>query len=160
MQRTNLGRVVGGTEYEFGCAIISRTDVGDVGLILHQNLCATEVAQLENTRVGVKEQVLGLDIAMADALGVDIGQGSEKLVDEQLDLENWHGSLHLVEEARRTIDRFRHKLLYQVQVDLIFLLVVSFTIPRLGTYFLCLHVPHWNSRRPSIERYLGGEQSS
>src|SRR5213076_806939 len=97
---TYLRRVVGGTEYEFGCSIVSGADVGYVGLILNQNLCASEVAELENARVGVEEKVLRLNVTMADSLRMDIGQCPEELVDVEFDLENWHRRLHLVEESR------------------------------------------------------------
>ena len=36
---TNVTGVVGGSEYEFRSSVVARTDVGDVGLSLHQDLC-------------------------------------------------------------------------------------------------------------------------
>ena len=36
---TNVTCVVGGSEYEFRSSVVARTDVGDVGLSLHQDLC-------------------------------------------------------------------------------------------------------------------------
>jgi hypothetical protein len=68
---------------------------------------------------------LWLDVAVADALGMDIGQGAEELIDVQLDLENRHGRLHFVEESRSSVDSLGHKLLHQVQVDLVLLHIVS-----------------------------------
>lgn len=58
---------------------------------------------------------------MTDALGVDVCQSSKQLVNVQLDLENGHGGLHLVEKSRSSVDGLGHKFLHQVQVDLIFL---------------------------------------
>ena len=49
-------------------------DVGDVGLPLHEHLGAAEVTQLELVRLGVDQQVLGLDVAMAHLHAVDMGQ--------------------------------------------------------------------------------------
>ena len=74
---TDLGCVVGSTKDEFGCPVIPRTDIGYIGLILHQDLGAAKVAQLEDTRGWVKQKVLRLDIAMADSLRVDVCQSSE-----------------------------------------------------------------------------------
>lgn len=59
---------------------------------------------------------------MADALGVDVGEGAEKLVDVELNLENWHGSLHLVEVSGSTVDSFWHKLLHEIEVNFILLI--------------------------------------
>lgn len=58
---------------------------------------------------------------MADALGVDVRQSPEQLVDVQLDLEDRHGRLHLVEESGGTVDSLGNELLDQVEVDFIFL---------------------------------------
>jgi hypothetical protein len=58
---------------------------------------------------------------MADSLGMDVCKGTEKLVDIQLDLENRHGGLHLVEVSRRTVNGFRDILLYKIEVDLVLL---------------------------------------
>jgi hypothetical protein len=58
---------------------------------------------------------------MADALRVDVGKGSEELVDVELNLENWHSSLHLVEISRSPVDSLGDIFLHQVKVDLILL---------------------------------------
>lgn len=65
---------------------------------------------------------MGLDVAVTDTLGVDIGQSSEQLVGVEFDLEYRHGGLGLVEEPGSTIDSFGNELLDQVQVNLILLL--------------------------------------
>ena len=120
---TNLRGIVRSSEDELGRPVVSRADVRDVRLVLHQNLCTSEVAELEDASARVEEQILRLDVAMADTLGMDVCQSSEKLLDVQLDLENWHRRLHLVEEPRGAVNSLWHKLLYQVEVYLIFLLV-------------------------------------
>lgn len=58
---------------------------------------------------------------MADSLGVDVGERAEKLVDVELDLENGHDGLHLVEIARSPVNGFRHELEYEVEVNFVFL---------------------------------------
>lgn len=58
---------------------------------------------------------------MADALRVYVGESSEELVCVQLDLEDGHGGLHLVEVARGAVDGLGDVLLDQVEVDLILL---------------------------------------
>lgn len=118
---TNLCCVVGRAEDELRRPVVPRADVRDVGLILHQNLGATEIAQLEYAGGRIEKQVLRFDVAMADALRVNVGQRTEKLVDVQLNLENGHGRLHLVEESRGSVDSLGDEFLHQVQVDLIFL---------------------------------------
>lgn len=88
---TDLCCVVSRAEDELRRPVVPRADVRDVGLILHQNLGAAEVAQLEYASGRVKKQVLRLDVAVANALRVNVGQRSEKLVDVQLNLEDGHG---------------------------------------------------------------------
>jgi len=78
---TNLCRVVGRAKDEFGSTIVARADVRDVGLILDQDLGTAKVAELEDAGSGVEEQVLGLDVSVADTLGVDVCEGAEELVD-------------------------------------------------------------------------------
>lgn len=118
---TNLGRVVGGTKNQLGGSVVARTNVRHIRLILDENLGAAEIAQLEDATVGVEQEILGLDVAMTDALRVDVGECSEELVNVELDLESRHDSLHLVEVTRSTIDRFRDEFLHEVEVDFIFL---------------------------------------
>ena len=71
---TDLGGIVSSTEDEFWRTVVSRADVGDVWLILHQNLCRAKVTQLQNTGVRVQKQVLRLDISVTDTLRVDVGE--------------------------------------------------------------------------------------
>jgi len=118
---TNLGRVVGGAKDQLGRSVVPRTNVRHVWLVLDEDLCASKVAQLQDARVGVEEEVLGLDITMADALRVDVRQGPEELVNVELHLEDGHRGLELVKEPRGPVDRLGNELLDQVQVHLIFL---------------------------------------
>ena len=58
---------------------------------------------------------------MAYTLGVDVGQRAEELIDVDLYLQDRHGGLHLVEEARSSIYGFWNEFQHQIQVDLVFL---------------------------------------
>lgn len=118
---TNLGGVVGGTEDQLRSSVVSRTDVADIWLVFHQNLSASKVAKLQDTAVWIEKKILWLDVSVADSLRVDVGERTEELVDVQLDLQNWHGGLHLVEVAGGPVHGFGNELEHQVEVDLIFL---------------------------------------
>ena len=96
---TNLGGVVRGAKDELRGAIVARTDVRHVGLVRDQDLGAAKVAQLQDARGRVQEQVLWLDVAVADALRVDVGERTEQLVDVEFHLEHRHRRLQLVEVA-------------------------------------------------------------
>ena len=58
---------------------------------------------------------------MANTLRVDVGKRAEELVDVQLDFEDGHNRLHLVEVARSTVHGLRNKLEHEIQVHLVFL---------------------------------------
>ena len=62
-----------------------------------------------------------LDVSVADALRVNVGERAEQLVDVKLDLENWHGGLHLIEKARCPVDGLGDVLLDEIEVDFVFL---------------------------------------
>lgn len=64
---------------------------------------------------------MGLDVTMANALGVDICQSSEKLVCVKLDFKDGHSRLHLVEESRGSVNGFWHELLHKVEIHFLFL---------------------------------------
>ena len=120
-QHTDLGGVVCRSKDQLGRAVVPGADVRHIRLILYQDLCASEIAQLQHTSRRVQKEVLGLDVSMADALGVDVGEGAEELVDVQLDFEDGHDRLHLVEVARRPVDSLGNKLQHEIQVDLVLL---------------------------------------
>lgn len=83
---TDFRSIVCSSEDKFGGTIIPRADIRHVWLILNQYLGATKITQLQNTRSGVQQEVLGLDISMTDALGVDICERAKELVNVELDL--------------------------------------------------------------------------
>lgn len=120
----NVGGVVCRTKDEFGCAVVSRANVRDVWLVLHQDLGRAKVAELEDSGVGVEKEVLGLDVAVTDADRVDVCQGSQELVHVQLDLEHWDNLLELGVVPKGAVDGFGDKLEHKVEVDLVLLVAV------------------------------------
>lgn len=118
---TDFGSIVGSAEDELRCPVVTRADVRDIGLVLDENLGAAKIAQLQNATVGIEKQILRLNVAVTDALGVDVGQGSEELIDVEFDLENRHRGLGLVEESRGSVDSLRNEFLDQVEVHFILL---------------------------------------
>ena len=118
---TNLGSIVRGTKDKFWCTVVTGTDIRNVRLIGNENLGTSEITELEDAAVGVEKEVLRLDVSVTDALRVDVGQGSEKLVNVKLDLKDGHGGLHLVEKSRSSVNGLGHEFLDKVKVNLIFL---------------------------------------
>lgn len=118
---TNLGSIVGGTKDEFWRAVVSGANVRNIGLVFNENFGTAEVAELENAAVWVEQQVLGLNVTMTDALRVDIGKSTEQLINIELDFEDRHGSLHLVEKSRSSVNCLGDKFLHQIEVYFIFL---------------------------------------
>lgn len=113
----DLGSVVDGAEYEFWGAVVARADVRDVGFAPYQDLGAAEVAQLEDACSRVAQQVAGLDISVADAERVDVAEGAEKLVGEQLDDDVGHGLSCAGEPERFGVYRTGHVFKHEVEVD-------------------------------------------
>ena len=70
--RTDVGRVVGCAKDELGRAVVAGANVADVGLASNKDLGRTKVAELEDASRGVQKEILGLDVAVADADGVDV----------------------------------------------------------------------------------------
>jgi hypothetical protein len=70
--RTDACGIVSRTKDELRRSIVPRADVADVGFTRDEDLCAAKVAELEDTGRGVEEEILGLDIAMADANRMDV----------------------------------------------------------------------------------------
>lgn len=118
---TNVGRVVGRTKDEFRRAVVPRTDVTDVRLALDQDLGRTKVAQLEDARRRVQEQVLRLDVAVADPDRVDVGERPHELVHVQFDVGHRHRLLEFGIVPRRAVHRLRNVLEDEVQVHLVLL---------------------------------------
>lgn len=154
--RTNFGGVIGGAENELWRSVITRADVRDVGLILHQDLSTAKVAKLQNATTGVQEEVLRLDVTMTDSLGVDVREGPEKLVNVKLHLQDGHSSLHLVEVSRRSVHRLGNVLLHEIEIDLIFLkgnrVSCGSQVQVQSHWSDHSRALRWNSKRPSVRR--------
>lgn len=58
---------------------------------------------------------------MTDALGVNVCERAEKLVNVKLDFKRGHGGLELVEEPRGAVDGFGDEFEDQIEIDLILL---------------------------------------
>lgn len=76
------------------CGLAAEEDrqvLGSVGV--NRRLSPAEVAELEHSGLGVQQQVLGLDVPVADPKRVDVGQAPEQLVHVQLQ-PNTHTHKH------------------------------------------------------------------
>ncbi len=119
---TDISGVVGRTKDELRCSVVPRADVADIWLPRYQYLRRTEIAKLEYTCCGVKQQVLRLDISMTNPNRVDVHKRTEKLIHVKLDLEHRHGLLQLCIVTTCTIDGLWDVFKDKVEVDFIFLL--------------------------------------
>ncbi|KAI3487957.1 hypothetical protein L1887_48040 [Cichorium endivia] len=77
----DVGGVIGGAKDELGSSVVPGADVADVGLAGDEDLGGAKVAELEDAGRGVEQQVLRLDVAVADADGVDLGVVARGTVD-------------------------------------------------------------------------------
>lgn len=78
---TNFGCVVSCAEDQLGRAVVTGANVGNVGLILHEDLSRPKVAEFQDAAIRVKEKILRFDVTVTDALRVNVCQGAEELVD-------------------------------------------------------------------------------
>lgn len=69
---TDLGRVVDGAEDQLGRPVVTRADIRHVRLAGQKLLGAAKVAQLQDSRFGVEQQILWLNVAMTDAHLVNV----------------------------------------------------------------------------------------
>ena len=118
---TNLSCVVGCAENQLGGSVVSGADIRDVWLVFHQDFGTAKIAELQNTCAWIQQKILWLDVAMTNALGMYVCEGTEELVDVELDFKDWHGRLHLVKISRGTVNSLGDIFLYKVEVDLILL---------------------------------------
>ena len=106
---TNLSRIICGSENQLWSTIIARADVRYVRLVLDQDLGTAKVTKLQHPGIGVKQEILGFDVPVTDSLRMNVCQRAEQLIDIDLNLQDWHGCLHLVEEPRGSIHSFGNK---------------------------------------------------
>lgn len=120
-QLTDVGRVVRCPKDELWRAVVAGTDVADVGLASNKDLRGAKIAELEDARGRVEKEVLRLDIAVANADGVDVHERAEELVHVELDLEHWHGLLELSIVPAGTIHGLGDVFEHEIEVHFIFL---------------------------------------
>ena len=73
----------------------------------------------------VAKNVLGLDVPMANTLGVNVGDGPHELIRIQFDDKIWHLLLHLVELLHHSVGSVRNVIHDDVQIHLIWLLSIG-----------------------------------
>mmetsp|Transcript_104835 Transcript_104835/g.254445 ORF Transcript_104835/g.254445 Transcript_104835/m.254445 type:complete len:282 (-) Transcript_104835:109-954(-) len=110
--------VVRRPEDELRGAVVPRADVRHVGLPPHQPLGGAKVAELERVRPPVHEEVLRLDVPVADPHCVDVGAGPAHLVGVELNKDVRHRLLHLIVVLHDAVDRIRAILHHDIEVRL------------------------------------------
>jgi len=81
---TDFGSVVDGAKDEFRGAVITGANVRYIWLSFDEILGRAEVTQLKHARVWIEEQILRLNVTMANSLMVKIRKRPEKLIHVQL----------------------------------------------------------------------------
>ena len=84
------------------------------------DLCRAKVTELQLMSVGIDQQVLWLDVPVADAHLVNVRQSSAHLEDIQLDKEGRHALPALAVVLADAKHRLGHELQHQVQEHLRF----------------------------------------
>ena len=82
------------------------------------DLGGAKVAELELVGLGVDEQVLRLDVAVAHTHGVDVGEGTAHLEHVQLHKQHRHALPALTVVLANAENGLRDKLQHQVEVHL------------------------------------------
>lgn len=72
----------------------------------------------------IDKQVLGLDVPVAVAERVDVGEGAEALIGVEFDEEDGHWLLHLVVVFEHAIDRLGDVVHHDVKVDFVLLVAL------------------------------------
>ena len=76
-------------------------------------------------RVHVTQDVLWLDVSVANSLSVDVGNGPHKLVGVQFNNKVWHLLLHFMELLHYSVSSIGDVVHHHVQVNLIRLVSVG-----------------------------------
>lgn len=70
-----------------------------------------QIGKQADNEGGTHEEVLGLDVSVADAYGVvDVGEGAAHLVSVELDEEEWDALVEAMVVLRHPVYRLRHIL--------------------------------------------------
>ena len=117
---TDARCVIGGAEYELGCAIVARANIGDVWLAGRQNFRRAKIAQFDDRSFRVEKQILRLHVAMANARVVNVGERAKHLIhislkhgrkcgtqlsaSANLDIDNWDVLSLLAKVPRNAIN--------------------------------------------------------
>lgn len=101
-------RIVGRAENELGGPVIARADVRHVRLPGNEDLGRAKVDELEYACRWVDEEVLGLDVAVADADRVDVVERAEELVHVELSNQGRRESRPGERASRETARSTRH----------------------------------------------------
>jgi hypothetical protein len=75
--------------------------------------------------IHITKDILRFDVSMADTFGVNIGDGSHKLIGVDFDYQIWHFLLHFVELFHHSIGCIRNVVHHNIQVNLIWLVSVG-----------------------------------
>ena len=75
--------------------------------------------------VRVHQQILWLDVSVANTESVNVSEGPERLVSVQFDQDHWYLLLHLVVVLEDSEHSLRHVVHHNVQVDFIWLITLS-----------------------------------
>mmetsp|Transcript_18818 Transcript_18818/g.37965 ORF Transcript_18818/g.37965 Transcript_18818/m.37965 type:complete len:287 (+) Transcript_18818:456-1316(+) len=115
-------RVIGGAEDELWRAVVTRADVSHVRLAFQQTLRRAEVAEFQGMRPAVDQQVLRLDVTVADSHCMNVGTCATHLVGVELYEYLRHRLLHLIVVLHDTVDGVGTVLHDHVEVRLTWLL--------------------------------------
>lgn len=81
---TDLCCIIDGAKDELGGAVIPGADIRYIRLAVQQLFGAAKVTELQHSRLRIEQKILRLDITMANAQRVDVGQTSEQLIHVEL----------------------------------------------------------------------------
>jgi hypothetical protein len=73
------------SKYQLGCPIASRTDIREIGLVC-EYFCRAEVAK--NETLAPYQEIVRLNIAMANVERMDVHEPSKDLIGEDLDVQD------------------------------------------------------------------------
>lgn len=92
-------------------------------------------------RVHVTENILWLDVSVANTLGVNIGYGPHELVRVKLDNKVWHLLLHFVELLHYSISGVGDVIHHDVEVNFVwFISICVEALPHLDTVGVMEHL--------------------
>ena len=93
--------------------------VGWACVAARAHLCAAKVNELEPQRRRVDEQVVGLQVSVADALRVNVLESLERLIEVDAHVINWKALPLLLEAERNGADGVGQKVHHEVQIRLV-----------------------------------------